>query len=416
MLRVERYFNPNVEASYIIFKDSSGRVCARNGTTGVIDFCDDDISNVLSAIFSKIGGGRIFIRSGYYTTKNTIVIPSYFTLEGEARPAVVIDGYGNPAIKIPENAEYVKLKNLWIGRFRGQIASGSVGIWIGEGRTHIVSLKDITVSFYNTAVYIENQWGNMLTIRNLTVHNSYEGIRIGNANHVHVENYHFDEVINGQWEGRGIVFGPLPGRPGGQVQLVSFKRSHVFCARRAVEWEANVGGARVDFENFEFEDQAEYVISFLAEQYMSVFLSIKNSWILTGAKNTLQYIVYIDPSITQNIGFMSLRDVTINGPSTLKFTNVPEYWKLLIYYEPDSGRQYVNVGYTRNKGVATITAGTTRVTVNHGLIFAPNKVFLTPLGQPPGKLWVENITSTSFDIVTDTAPTVNLNVSWYAEV
>jgi hypothetical protein len=29
---------------------------------------------------------------------------------------------------------------------------------------------------------------------------------------------------------------------------------------------------------------------------------------------------------------------------------------------------------------------------------------------------VENITSTSFDIVTDTAPTSDLNIAWYAEV
>ena len=70
----------------------------------------------------------------------------------------------------------------------------------------------------------------------------------------------------------------------------------------------------------------------------------------------------------------------------------------------------------RNFYTATIPAGQTRVTVNHNLKRAPTIVMLTPLGQPPSKLWVENITSTSFDIVTDTAPTSDLNVSWYAEV
>jgi len=71
---------------------------------------------------------------------------------------------------------------------------------------------------------------------------------------------------------------------------------------------------------------------------------------------------------------------------------------------------------SRNAGVATITAGSTRVTVSHGLVSAPSKVLITPLGAPPGKLWVENITSISFDIVTDTAPSADLNVAWYAEV
>jgi len=76
-----------------------------------------------------------------------------------------------------------------------------------------------------------------------------------------------------------------------------------------------------------------------------------------------------------------------------------------------------NRGYTtENSGVATIPAGSTRVTVSHGLAKTPSKFQITPLGQPPGKLWVENITSTSFDIVTDTAPASDLNVSWYAEV
>jgi hypothetical protein len=76
-----------------------------------------------------------------------------------------------------------------------------------------------------------------------------------------------------------------------------------------------------------------------------------------------------------------------------------------------------NRGYTTEKfDVATISAGSTRVTVSHGLAKTPTKVLITPLAAPPGKLWVENIGSTSFDIVTDTAPSSNLNVAWYAEV
>jgi parallel beta-helix repeat protein len=76
-----------------------------------------------------------------------------------------------------------------------------------------------------------------------------------------------------------------------------------------------------------------------------------------------------------------------------------------------------NIGYTtENSGVATITAGSTRVTVSHGLARAPSKVLITPLAQPPGRLWVENITSTSFDIVSDVAPATDLRVAWYAEV
>jgi len=71
---------------------------------------------------------------------------------------------------------------------------------------------------------------------------------------------------------------------------------------------------------------------------------------------------------------------------------------------------------TENSGVSTIPVNSTRVTVSHGLVKAPTKILITPLASPPGKLWVENITATSFDIVTDTAPTADLQVAWYAEV
>jgi hypothetical protein len=93
----------------------------------------------------------------------------------------------------------------------------------------------------------------------------------------------------------------------------------------------------------------------------------------------------------------------------------------LIFLDRDAPIALISTGITtkytkRNSGVATIPAGSTRVTVNHNLVASPSKLQITPLGQPPGKLWVENITNTSFDIVTDTAPASNLNVSWYAEV
>ena len=74
-----------------------------------------------------------------------------------------------------------------------------------------------------------------------------------------------------------------------------------------------------------------------------------------------------------------------------------------------------NAGYpTEASGVATIAAGSTRVTVPHGLVSAPAKVVITPYANI--RVWVENIGSTSFDIVADTAPATDVNVAWYAEV
>jgi hypothetical protein len=70
----------------------------------------------------------------------------------------------------------------------------------------------------------------------------------------------------------------------------------------------------------------------------------------------------------------------------------------------------------QRKATATIPASQTRITVLHRLPRTPGKIFITPLAQPLGRLWVENRTSTSFDIVTDVSPTADLPVAWYAEV
>jgi len=96
----------------------------------------------------------------------------------------------------------------------------------------------------------------------------------------------------------------------------------------------------------------------------------------------------------------------------------PQYYSnVRIFYPPRLNQPSQAPIYPATRsGVATLSAGSTRVTVSHGLVATPTKVLITPLGQPPGKLWVENITSSSFDIVTDTAPTSNLNIAWYAEV
>jgi hypothetical protein len=66
-------------------------------------------------------------------------------------------------------------------------------------------------------------------------------------------------------------------------------------------------------------------------------------------------------------------------------------------------------------GAATISAGSTSVTVNHGLLAAPSKVLVTPTANV-GAVWVESITSTSFTIRCSTAPSADTTVYWYAEL
>jgi len=74
-----------------------------------------------------------------------------------------------------------------------------------------------------------------------------------------------------------------------------------------------------------------------------------------------------------------------------------------------------NAGYkTENSGTATIPSGQTSVTVNHGLAGAPTIVTVTPSADI-GDVWVDSVTSTSFTIHCETAPSSDVTVYWYAE-
>jgi len=75
-----------------------------------------------------------------------------------------------------------------------------------------------------------------------------------------------------------------------------------------------------------------------------------------------------------------------------------------------------NIGYvTENSGTATIAAGTTSVTVAHGLAATPTKVLITPRADI-GDVWVSARDATNITINCDTAPAADVIVDWYAEI
>ena len=88
-----------------------------------------------------------------------------------------------------------------------------------------------------------------------------------------------------------------------------------------------------------------------------------------------------------------------------------------ISYVGSNSKILRNVGYVaENKGTATISAGSTSVTVSHGLAATPSKVLVTPIGDPGDRFWVANVGSSSFDIAVATAPGADIDFYWYAEV
>jgi len=97
------------------------------------------------------------------------------------------------------------------------------------------------------------------------------------------------------------------------------------------------------------------------------------------------------------------------------------YGGLLVVDKPTPLKTFSELGgglilFTENSGVATIPAGKTRTRVEHCLTSTPSKILITPLTPPPGKLWIENITETTFDITIDTTPKEELRIAWHAEI
>ena len=146
-----------------------------------------------------------------------------------------------------------------------------------------------------------------------------------------------------------------------------------------------------------------------------------NAFDFTGVTNASSII-----GINLNNGYPAfIRNNIIKGSTQWLYVN---YWG--PYYASDNDVDNTNVyignnitvyfkrntGYpTEASGTATISSGSTSVTVNHGLVCTPSKVLITPLAQPSGNLWVSNITSTSFTINISSAPSANLSVAWSAE-
>ena len=146
---------------------------------------------------------------------------------------------------------------------------------------------------------------------------------------------------------------------------------------------------------------------------------INNTFEKTALVGTGSSIIDVDPDSANYVYVYGNVFKETNGVATIRLYSpgvaIENIVDKRIAYNPSIAVVKRNIGYaTENSGTATITAGQTRVTVSHGLAATPTKVLLTPYGNI--KVWVENITSTSFDIVTDTAQTADIQVAWYAEV
>jgi len=406
-------------ASYIVYTDGR-RYYAKNGSTGAIELVDSDAAKVIQYAIDKmpLPGGTIFLRAGKYYLSKNIRITKFVNLVGEgvrATELILAPNANSPMITycIPSSlftsvAQLMMIAHMKIDGNKSNQTSGTAAIVTRENPDDPACAQVADLLVFD--VWIANYKGDGIQI--IDTHDfviSHVAIELCDGWTVKIvsSNKPVDSTV---WKPNGVIeAGYLLGNYGGVYLFYNASTGH---ALKLIgneiypsQWEAiRVEGAssglyspviavgnRISMSNVNYD--AIYLKNARYCLFIGNILFVTNS----------RYVFNEDIGCDENVFAYNYTSPSQTAP-----------------YIKKSGARTVVVSElyirTRNSGVAMILTGSTRVTVSHGLIQAPSKVLITPLAQPPGKLWVENITSTSFDIVTDTAPTADLKVSWQAEV
>jgi len=412
-LRNDLYNSPPDAASYIIFKDG-GLIKAKNGRTGQIEFSGSDAATVIqSALNALTNGGTIFLKD-YFSISSPITITNKFVrLVGDKfwRSGLKYQGSGYGLIIESgrltfENLEFyggVELRKATDTVFRRCHFAGTPG---GSGRHN---------------VYVSGSTYSLAFINCLFEYASGDGLHVecsdGYLNNLLIQHCMFSNIHGWQVNivsssghiNRGITlmsnWFEATGEETGLIRTFSvldvFAFGNVFA-----------GTLESDSDDFVLLDGTSAVGFTLGAFVANRF------WVIGNCRYSLnlKYTAYLyvagnlfsgTPTANIYVGSASRHPCFIANAFDTIVDDAVAYPSIYI-----KNPEYV----TENSGTATIPAGSTSVTVNHGLADTPTKVLVTPIGDPGGRFWVANITSTSFDIVVATAPVADIDFCWQAEV
>jgi len=392
-------------ATYIIEKHGNV-VRAINGMTGRIEFqrSGNDLTPVINSVIEALPyigygyGGKIVIMPGDYLLSDSIVVNRPVCLEGVTggmprlvmksgvyKSAIKLDIASNPAY--PSQSEYlVVLRNLYITH---QSPTG--------GSSDIAGIETVS-------------WARDLLIEHVLVH-SYPGTGFKLTN---VHNLCGIHLVGENCEFFGAWLADAYNDDYRPLTLID-------CI---MDTNGKVGlyiyGTRGDYQII------GGTYSNNGEKGIHVTANTRGIVVGTTIYNNTKYGIFVDGSSNLRIlgnrifGTHDYGIYVVGGASDVLIEcNIIQDAATLVYVDPAATNVKVknNLGYiTENKGTAVIPAGSTRVTVNHGLAAAPTKIIVTPLGDPGDRFWVENVTDTSFDIVVATAPAADISFYWEAEV
>jgi len=384
---------PVEEASYIVFTDGV-KYYAKNSSTGMIEFSGNDACSVIQQAINALPNyysGRIHIKTGIYKCNSIIRAPSgdiHFEICGEGMHNTILSFETNETFETLKGAITVVSDSI----YQDEPFTGSGFPESGLGLASFLGIRDLTVWVKDPNLHgIVISKISRLFISNVRVKGYYTD-EVPPISPYTIGFYIYESISNDMYLIENLIVS-------GFTHGVDHKADHtVYIA-------PEVGRVRYGFKFNGYGVVAIRPHIYRVHERAYTFAGADSKITLIeayaeGPTSTNATILHIPSGATPIVDILGLRFST--GFASLINT-------------PYQGIRFYGVGWQASS-IATISAGSTRVTVSHGLKTAPSKVLITPLNQPPGKLWVENITSTSFDIVTDTAPTSDLKVSWYAEV
>ena len=395
---------PVSPASYIVYTDGS-KYYAKNGDSGMIEYSDVDASNVIQYAIDKmpLPGGTIFIKRGTYVLSKAIVINKFVNLVGEGVRATVLKladnanssmiDYAIPCSIADSVSQLMYIAHMMLDGNKANQTSGTQAIRTvvpGYCNVRDFMIYDVWIDSYKgDGIYLVSH--NYLVLHVAIEHNDGWGIRLDSTG----------GFIIGSWIWLNSEGGIYHLFSSSSVNPNIIMANMIAGGKAGIRIEGTASGlyrVHIISDNYIAGTDANTDTIYINN---TLYTFIYNNYI-NAVSN--RYGIYEDIGANETFVFGNYTSLSRTSPYYVIQGSTSKFWSLMRYRTVDSG-------------VATITAGQTRVTVSLSrFIKAPNKVLITPLGQPPGKLWVENITSTSFDIVTDTAPASDLKVSWYAEV
>jgi len=401
------------ESGHYYAKDRRGNLICVDSPTACIQEAVDALTPNRSWIET------VLIRSGNYIINDTIMLDSFTRLVAHDAYLKLGNGVNKAMItnrnQINGNTYIIIEGGTYDGNYQENPSIPTALINFVKGS--IITITDTTIkNTYNFA--LKYNGGTLRAFRNWFL-NNYAGVNLGGADHLFMHNYYSNNwsvdllLSSGASSFLGDYFGSNAANNVMVIENATYNKfvGCVFSDASRENILMRVNNTSLPVPRFNLF-VGNLIAQWLNKKDNNTYSMVKISY---GTYNAfIGNMIASYPST--NIPMYILEELSTAGPNYfIDNTLVGKYGTAPVNLSGvNSVYKFRGLILSENSGVAVLSVGSTRVTVNHNMGIKPNKILLTPGANI--RVWYENVTNTSFDIVTDTAPTSDVYISWRAEL